>query len=428
MKISTLILSLIVLIGFKSYAQEIEEAPFDTLARSVSVLQSDVEGFKKLKFSGYIQAQYQYADTIGAASFAGGNFAANTQNRMTIRRGRIKATYSGDFSKFVLQVDVTEKGLGLKDAYMQYTLPFFNYVSFTGGVFDRPFGYEISYSSSQRESPERSMIFQTLFPGERDLGAKITFQPPKTSNFNFIKLDLGLFNGTGGQAVDFDSKKDFIGHLSLNKNSKNEKMSFGLGLSYYNGSNRLDTLGKANLYQNVGVRNDSVLYLDVNRVAAGDAGKRQFYGVDAQFAGDFAIGLTVIRAEYLFGSQLGTSSSTKTPTTDPKANAFLRNFNGGYVILAQNILKSKHQVILKYDWYDPNTDAAADNLGVKNTQLGKADLSYSTIGIGWVYRFDPNVKLTLYYDIVKNETSKNLSGATYDLKDNVFTARLQYKF
>ena len=55
-------------------------------------------------------------------------------------------------------------------------------------------------------------------------------------------------------------------------------------------------------------------------------------------------------------------------------------------------------------------------------------MKYTTIGLGWNYRWDTNVKLSAYYDIVTNETTKNLTGYTQDKKDNVLTLRLQYRF
>jgi hypothetical protein len=48
--------------------------------------------------------------------------------------------------------------------------------------------------------------------------------------------------------------------------------------------------------------------------------------------------------------------------------------------------------------------------------------------LGLAYRWDANVKITAYYDMVKNEKSKSLSGFTNDVKDNVFTLRVQVKF
>ena len=56
------------------------------------------------------------------------------------------------------------------------------------------------------------------------------------------------------------------------------------------------------------------------------------------------------------------------------------------------------------------------------------DIRYDTWGFGLAYRWDDNIKITAYYDIVKNEKSKNLSGYQKDLKDNLFTLRIQAKF
>ena len=71
----------------------------------------------------------------------------------------------------------------------------------------------------------------------------------------------------------------------------------------------------------------------------------------------------------------------------------------------------------------------------KNTALGVADIKFMTIGLGWNYRFNTQVKLTAYYEIVKNETTalstastNGTTNTTKDLKDNVFTLRVQYKF
>ena len=100
-------------------------------------------------------------------------------------------------------------------------------------------------------------------------------------------------------------------------------------------------------------------------------------------------------------------------------------------------------MVVKYDWYDPNTDVEGDAIGssVLNpkaysfTKTGANDLKYTTLGIGWTYRWDSNLKIVAYYDMVTNETSKNLAdsvkklaGLSKDLEDNVFTLRIQYKF
>jgi len=93
----------------------------------------------------------------------------------------------------------------------------------------------------------------------------------------------------------------------------------------------------------------------------------------------------------------------------------------------QNIINTKHQLVLKYDWYDPNSKVQKNDIGKTGTNLTTADIKYSTLGIGYVYTFNPQTKITFYYDIVSNELT-NLSGATTDQKDNVFTCRLQFRF
>jgi hypothetical protein len=98
----------------------------------------------------------------------------------------------------------------------------------------------------------------------------------------------------------------------------------------------------------------------------------------------------------------------------------------------QNIGHSPWQFSAKYDWYDPYTDVEGDEIG-KAVKTGfkptnATDLKYTTLGLGLAYRWDANVKLTAYWDQVTNEKSANLANFTKDLKDNVFTLRLQIKF
>lgn len=449
--------------------------PLDTIYPIVETLQSEAAVKNRLKISGYVQAQYQTADTAGVTSIAGGNFGSGIDNRMMIRRGRIKVAYDNELSQAVLQFDITEKGLGIKDAYLSVTEPLFKTASLTAGVFDRPFGYEISYSSSTRETPERSRVFQTLFPGERDLGGRFSLQAPKTSRWNFIRFDLGYMGGNGPN-VETDSYKDLLGHLSISKTTSNEKIKWGLGASFYNGG---FAANDTNLYSLQTVNGEKGYA--VSKVAVGDKLRREYYGFDGQFSIDWWLGMTQIRSEYLWGTQPATSGSSSSltaalPTTSSSSTAYTttydavsnkytttgktttssvgtavysRNFQGYYVYLIQNIFESPLQLVAKYDVYDPNTDISGDQIMQKLTsanklkQTGEADIKYTTWGFGLNYRWNSHVKVMAYYDIVTNETSSNYSNVVKagdadayrttkrldkDRKDNVFTLRLQYKF
>ena len=472
--------------------QTLAQTAEDTLTPAVAKNAFEIEALKRIKISGYIQAQYQVADSAGQQSFNGGNFPTGTDKRFAIRRGRVKFQYDAvpnekgiSTSQYVLQFDVTEKGLAIKDAYVKLTDKWIGWVGLTVGMQNRPFGYEISYSSNLRESPERGRMSQIIFPGERDLGAMITLQGPKTSNWNWLKLDAGFFNGTGARgagldASDFDKKKDFIGRLGISEATSSERIKYGLGVSTYIGGFRQDQVNsykygtdstgakgfvidvkKADVISNIGSRKST---------------KRNYLGADAQLSVDWFLGITTLRAEYIQGVQPATSGSSASPasvptgnsvttyssvtkidsvsgaatttttatTTTPLSDLYARNFNGAYFYFLQNILQTPLQLIVKYDWYDPNTDVKGDEIGksVSKDASGNAmqktsatDLKYTTLGLGLAYRFDANIKFTAYYDMVKNETSVNLPYTTAsqvdytkDLKDNVFTLRLQVKF
>ncbi len=436
--------------GLKATAQDINETPLDTLTRRVGSIQSTLDVLSRIKISGYIQSQFQVADSAGISSFAGGDFvtkdasgkvSGTTDKRFMLRRGRVKVQYDSpnndkgwSTSQYVFQIDVSEKGVTVKDLYAKFTDGCIGWFSLTAGMQNRPFGYEIGYSSGLRESPERARMSQTIFRNERDLGALVTIQGPKTSSWNWLKLEAGMFNGTGGPSAgentsDFDKYKDFIAHLSMIRSNRSEKIKYGLGVSFYNGGFRIDndsvySLGK----DSAGISGFAL----TEKKAKGEELMRQYIGVDGQVSIDWVAGITTIRAEYIQGDQPNVSGSSTSPFASVTANGFKRKFNGAYFYFLQNIAQTPFQVIVKYDWYDPNTDVKGDDNGKTVVsglrKFNSTDIKYTTLGLGLAYRWDANVKLTAYYDKVTNETSKNLAGFTQDIKDNVFTLRAQVKF
>jgi phosphate-selective porin len=401
----------------------------DTLNNKIENLKTDFDFLKKLKISGYVQAQWQLADTAGQLSpFSGGNFPKYSDNRFMVRRGRLKATYDGKLSQFVLQIDATQNGVVLKDAYVNFKDPWLQMFILQAGVFDRPFGFEVHYSSSMRETPERARITQTLFPGERDLGAMLTIQPKSGSRFNFIRANVALVNGNAISS-DIDSKKDFIGQLGINKTTRNQKFRYAIGVSYYNGGVFQET---KKVYNMATLADGSQGYVvDSTATNKGAYAKREYYGADAQLSLDWFLGLTTLRGEYLWGTQPGGSSSNISPNGRAIPNVgildtYNRKFNGGYVYFIQNILQSRHEIVVKYDFLDPNTDVKGSEIKSGNKFSG-ADVAYTTWGLGYNVRLNPNLKLMANYEIVKNEDTA-LAGYFTDIKDNVFTLRLQFKF
>lgn len=390
------------------------------LVQRITELEDGLKELKNLSITGYIQTQFQYGGKDASLKLGGSNEDKTKDfNRLGIRRGRVKFAYTRGIGTGVFQIDLTEKGLGLKDAYLKLTEPWLNSLSTTIGVFDRPFGYEISYSSSLRESPERSTVFQTLFPEERDLGAKLTLQAPKTSPWSILKLDAGLFAGNGIK-METDSRKDFIGHIGVNHSIK-DIVKWGAGVSYYNGG---VYQGSKFIYRN----NGNGFTVDSIQNNIGKYAKREYVGFDIEINIFSKIGLTKLSSENLIGTQPGGQKDSKSPNASalPTSDVYIRNFNGGYGMLVQDLGILPVSTIVKYDWYNPNTKIKGNDIGKNKTNAG--DIAFNTLGLGLQWKINNSFRLTAYYEIVKNETSSNLKGYETDRKDNVFTFRLQYKF
>lgn len=406
----------------------------EAMGESMLEMKSTLDALKKLKFSGYVQAQYQMADTVGNSLFpvgsaSAGTFGSNIDNRFSVRRGRLKAAYTADYAQFVLQFDVTEKGLGIKDAYTTITDPWLRGFSLTTGVFNRPFGFEIGYSSSQRESPERARFTQTLFPGERDLGVQLGVSFDEEEGvLGMFNLRAGIFNGTGGTAVENDNNKDFIGRLGMQLPFSDIGLAVDGGVSVYSGK---VTSRSALVYDFGTVSGGPGLVLDSSAANLNASFDRSYVGADLQLYYDSPLlGGVSLRGEYVTGTHPGVPSGSAVYSgSDAVVN---RDVSGYYVYFVQNI-GLVNQLVVKYDVFDPNTKVEGSDIGKSSNGLSAADIKYSTIGLGWIFHWNANVKFTAFYEIVKNEevnaaaTSK-LVPYKSDVKDNVFTLRAQYKF
>ncbi|MCX6304679.1 MAG: hypothetical protein NT040_06910 [Bacteroidetes bacterium] len=393
-----LILPMLILsTGIKAQTQvETLKKDQDTLKENVSTLRDKISGVEeriataegdlakltKIKVSGYLQAQWQ--------NFEASNVYPN--NLFSVRRARIKFTYEPlEGVAFVLQPDFAPGNITLKDAYVQLNDKWLKTFSLFAGKFNRP-DYEVEYSSSSREVPERSRVIKAIYPDERAIGVKLEIAPPKVP----IKVQLAVFNGNDGisinnpvynygtgkwdksaaviQNTDFDNYKDFMGRIT-----------YAFKLEQWGGL----TIGAHGYYGQIKANSTDLLKsdyaYDTKLTSVGKGVKKNWVGFETQFYLDVLGGLT-LKGEYIFGvnstpgyngsASFTTNSSsmkkgaamdtlvltTITNTTVNKAPAISRNFFGYYVYLIKNIGK-RNQVAVRYDYYNPNTKLKADSIG-----------------------------------------------------------------
>lgn len=384
-----------------------------------------------------MQPQFQWAQSKGAKTYESGDFSPNSNNRFMLRRGRFRIDYAHfnenqqPLALFAFQFDGTERGIAIRDFWGRFYENKLEIFALTAGMFARPMGFEVNYSSSDRESPERGRMSQILMRTERDLGVMLTFDMRKTQSWlKKIKFDIGVFNGQGLAGVtDYDSHKDLIGRLSLKPQTlKSNQWEISAAVSgYYGGiSSQSQTL-----YRMQGKGSEGLFAADSTPSNKGYASPRKYIGADFQVKIPNLKGYTEFRGEYIRGLQTATAGTSETPgsypfiSTNVPAPLYIRHFDGAYFTFLQNITPS-FLAIARFDWYDPNKKVKSKDL-VPGKGLSQADIRYNTLGVGAMYFVNAHVKWTLYYSMIHNE-STGLTDYTSDVKDNVFTCRLQYRF
>lgn len=372
-----------------SEAVEIHEGQINSLDERVLLNESDLGKLTKIKVSGYIQAQFEsYQKDLLKA-----NDPANT---FYIRRARIKFTYEPtDGVKFVLQPDFSTANFTLKDAYAVVNIPGIKSLSLWAGQFNRP-NYEVEYSSSQREVFERSRVIRTIYPFEREIGAKLEFAPLQFP----LKLQFAVLNGnfTGKEARDVDTHKDYMARAVYSFHFPGIGLGIDLGAHGYYGS----LMAKTNYVLNYENQMDSLSF------SPGTYLDKHWAGGEIQIYYDILGGMA-LKGEYIRGKNAFPG--------DSKANPYkIRNFSGYYAYLIKNIGK-RNQFVARYDYFDPNSKLSGDEAG--------SDITYSTLTLAWQCYLNDNIRLSLNYEMPRNETNSNTPE---QLNDNVLGIRVQAKF
>lgn len=406
-KVSAIVMFAVISLYGYSQSQKIDslkevierhEGKLNALDERVLVNEADLGKLNKIKVSGYIQAQWEsYGSDLEKSN--------GYSNTYYIRRARVKFTYEAlDGVKFVLQPDFSTGNLALKDAYAIVNIPKLKNWSLWAGQMNRP-DYEVEYSSSSREVLERSRVVRALYPGEREVGVKLEYIGTTVP----IKFQIMAMNGnfTGAQQKDVDSRKDLMARLVYSIKIPSAGIGIDLGPNVYYGGN----LSKTNKYfKNSDGTLDSLksawTYLDKNWI-----------GAEAQIYADILGGLS-IKGEYMSGKNSTPSSVAATSTRAQMiaSPSLYNNFSGYYVYLVKNI-GNRNQFVAKYDFYDPNTKLSGDAAG--------NSIYYKTFTVAWQYYMNDNIRISLNYEMPKNET--NSTNPT-NKKDNTVGVRIQAKF
>ena len=361
----------------------------NSLEERVAASETSLSKLTKIKVSGYVQAQFE---SLGKDMYG----PTDPSGTFSIRRARVKFTYeAADGVKFVLQPDFSTGNVTLKDAYAVASIPALPFVSIWAGQFNRPV-YEVEYSSGQREVLERSRVIRTLYPGEREIGAKLEVAPPDIP----LKFQMAVINGnfTGKEAKDSDSRKDLMARLVYSFHYPGAGIGIDAGAhGYYGGMQAKNKYISG--YDGV---------LDSSESNTGSYMDKKWLGGEMQVYIDLLGGMA-LKGEYIAGRNASAGDSHEKPNK-------MRNFNGYYAMLIKNI-GTKNQFVARYDYYDPDTENSGVNAG--------SGVWYKTLTLAWQFYLNEFVRISLNYEMPENEISNTY---TSDLKDNMLGVRIQARF
>jgi hypothetical protein len=353
------------------------EGKVSSIEEQLLEIKSALSPLTKLKFSGYVQARYLWEETREDGT--GGH------SRFTVRRSRLKATYTGDIAQFMLQLDASPSGVALRDAEATLFIPGTKQtMSLTLGQVKWPFGFESVQSSSEREFPERTRVVRAFLPDERDRGVRYS------AKYGPLRLNAGVFDGNGINfpgfvGVDNDKEKDVIGRAGFDL----KWISGGVSGWYGHTLGRGATDAFRRAYERSRVGADLQLYLDV-----------------------LPFGATALKGEYIKGKTYLSNG----------AEQLGRPASGWYALLVQN-LGLNNALAIRYDYFDPANGTPAAAAAPGSDRPANTNPT-ATLGATAIHYFGEYLKASVTYELPMTEL---VEGVT-DPHDNLLTVQFQARF
>jgi len=284
---------------------------------------NDSSASRMLQIAGYTQIRYQA-------------FSEEAKNDgFDVRRARLD--FRGNFTpvfSYRLQVDMANSPK-IVDAYGEIKIN--DYLNITFGQFRIPFSLENLTSMNKFDLIDFSQAVDALSSrgkdvignhNGRDIGIQLGGILLKKGTAPVIEYRLGIFNGSGTNIADTANEaKDIAVRLIVNP-----VKSLSLGLSWYDG------WGKA---------------IKPSADFIGRSQERNRLGLEASYINS----RVALKGEYIMGTDGNTNRA------------------GWYAVAGYYLIPDRLQLVVKYDTFDPNTDAD-DN--VTNNYVGGINFIFNT--------------------------------------------------
>lgn len=379
------------------------------------------------KVTGYVQAQYEGHQDSEDQLQQGG--ALLNQNRFLLRRTRLKVSRDWKYGGAMIELDAnTVRGPAIGLQHAEVSLAYRNrdstpLVQFTMGLFDNPFGREVTESPRERPFMERSFASRAFFPAEPDLGLRISGQAA------WFRYSVAVVNGqplgdrTGFILQDPNSHKDVLGRVGVDVHPV-EPVRVIAGASVLNGKGfhpgsdaTKSTLGwRDNISEDGVVQVPEIVGVPGLAQQSSKNFERWLLGVDLGCQVTSKFGTTHVYGEFSLGSNMDRNVFIADPTTSGFDAREL-----GYYLSAYQEFNWGGIAGFRFDQYNPNSDFIDSRFG-KSVPQTETVTTYSPL-IG--FQIQHKSRLVAEYDIVRDSMARDALGVPTDKKNNFWTIRLQ---
>ncbi len=391
-----------------------------------SVLPEILQG---IVFSSYVQAQYERHQDSEDQLRQGG--VVLNQDRFVLRRARLKIEKEWEYASLLAEIDGNSvKGPAIGFQHAEASLlyrggkpaPAAPLLKLTLGLFDVPFGYELTESPRARFFTERSLVSRSFFPAEPDLGFRIS------THLGWLRASVALMNGeplgekSGFSLRDPNSTKDIVARVGAVVNPTSHISIIG-GVSVLNGKG---------FHPGTDAGKASVVWKDTNENGQIDTGEltaspataatpaesfdRWAVGADLRLGVENPLGWLRLSGELTLGSNMDRGLFV----ADPVLTSIDSRELGVAAGITQEI--TRYGIVgFRFDTYDPNADSR-DRQGGKLLPSSQAIRTFSPM-VGLT--IPDRARLVFQYDLERDKLGRDPRGVPTDLANDTWTLRLQ---
>lgn len=295
-------------------------------------------------------------------------------------------------------------------------------VELTAGLFLIPFGIETREGVPDRLFLEASTWVNALFPGRRDLGARLR------GEWLFVRYALAVMNGNpiAGASLplrDPNRAKDVLGRVGVEDDLWSwlrvaAGVSALVGRGFHPG-----VLPTKDSFTVRDLNGDGIVQPEEIQLVAGERGEPSKNFAHSALAGDltFTYQLPVVGSGRVYGELAWAKNLDRAVVvSDPVRTGRDHRQWGAMVGLRQSVTQHA-ELGLRYDRYDPDRGSSSP----QGTAEVLPDAPFSTLGAAVAWCTLPRLRVTLQYDHRKNPLGRNASGAYTTLSADTLILRGQ---